>query len=130
MSINFRISAGSASEIARMAGFSERLKRYLRAAMTEATTILSGDASAGAPFLSGALHDSIHPIVSSPTHGEVVSDLPYSRRREYGFSGMTDSLGRYFANDPGRFYMTDALAGNAAEIEQDFEYAIMRALQP
>ncbi len=33
------------------------------------------------------------------------TDLPYGRRREFGFSGRTDSLGRYYANDPGAFYI-------------------------
>ena len=40
---------------------------------------------------------------------EVGSDLPYSRRREFGFSGKTDSLGRYYAHDPGAFYLKKTL---------------------
>ena|SRR5450755_1678121 len=39
----------------------------------------------------------------------VTSDLPYARRREEGFSGMTDSLGRFYPNDPGGFYMQQTL---------------------
>lgn len=30
---------------------------------------------------------------------------PYAKRRNYGFSGRTDSLGRYYPNDPGIGYM-------------------------
>jgi len=43
-------------------------------------------------------------------HSEIGSSLPYARRREFGFSGRTDSLGRTYTNDPGGFYMRDTLA--------------------
>jgi hypothetical protein len=39
----------------------------------------------------------------------VTSDLPYARRRELGFSGMTDVRGIFYAHDPGGFYMRDTL---------------------
>lgn len=40
---------------------------------------------------------------------EVGSDLPYSRRREFGFTDRTDSLGRTYHNDPGQIYLMDAI---------------------
>jgi len=47
---------------------------------------------------------------------EVGSDLPYARRREFGFSGKTDSRGRLYTEDPGGFYMEKTL-GNLSEDE-------------
>ena len=49
---------------------------------------------------------------------EVGSELPYSRRREFGFSGRTDSIGRFYANDPGKPYLGKAIEDNAGQIIQ------------
>lgn len=62
----------------------------------------------------GQLEGSLKVQQESPMVTAIGSDLPYARRREEGFSGMTDSRGRYFANDPGEFYMTLTLEDNAA----------------
>lgn len=48
-------------------------------------------------------------VSARPYGAEAGSDLPYSRRREFGFSGKTDSLGRYYAHDPGAFYLQKTL---------------------
>jgi len=48
------------------------------------------------------------------------SDLPYARRREFGFSGRTDSLGRHYTNDPGAFYMRATLATVEDDIDTAF----------
>src|SRR5450755_1579586 len=39
----------------------------------------------------------------------VTSDVPYAHRREVGFSGQTDSLGRFYPHDEGTFYMQQTL---------------------
>src|SRR5882724_5219460 len=42
------------------------------------------------------------PLVSgNAVMGYLVNDSPYAYRREYGFSGMTDSRGRTYRYDPG-----------------------------
>ena len=50
----------------------------------------------------------------------VESDLPYARRREFGFSGMTDSRGRTYTNDPGAFYMRQTLATAEDDVDASF----------
>jgi hypothetical protein len=65
------------------------------------------------------------PVVS----GEVANDFPYSFRREYGFSGMTDSRGRFYQEDPGVFYMGSALVSEYDWIREKFQWAINKALK-
>lgn len=65
------------------------------------------------------------PVIS----GEVANDFPYAFRREYGFSGMTDSLGRFYPEDPGVFYMGSALVSDYDWIRKKFQWAINKALK-
>lgn len=58
------------------------------------------------------------------------SDLPYSRRREEGFSGRTDSRGRRYTNDPGAFYLKAAIAVVDPHIEPRYVQAAGQALNP
>lgn len=64
------------------------------------------------------------PVVS----GAVTNDSPHAFRREYGFSGKTDSLGRYYKNDPGVLYMTDTLESETQWVKEKFEWAVKKAL--
>lgn len=64
------------------------------------------------------------PVIS----GVMYNDSPYAWRREKGFSGMTDSLGRYFANDPGVAYMEATLAADTDWITKRFKTALRKAL--
>lgn len=64
----------------------------------------------------GALASSIHVLERSPYELEVGSDSSYARRREFGFSGMTDSLNRFYPHDPGVLYLSDALASQQDEV--------------
>lgn len=77
----------------------------------------------------GALAGSIVAVRDNPYTVEVGSDSPYAARREYGFSGQTDSLGRYYANDPGVFYLTDALITHEEIIGQLMAFEIDGALR-
>lgn len=65
------------------------------------------------------------PVIS----GALEFDAPYAWRRDRGFSGMTDSLGRTFTNDPGIFYMENALEKNAVWIGKTFNWAVNQALK-
>lgn len=76
--------------------------RY-RAAMRQAVNLVQGRAQRNAPVLHGDLRRALRGYVRSPWLGEVgvLAVIPYARRREFGFDGMTDSLGRVYANgDP------------------------------
>lgn len=55
---------------------------------------------------------------------EVGSELPYARRREFGFSNRTDALGRYYASDPGAFYLKKAITAEKAIMGQYYNVAI------
>lgn len=48
----------------------------------------------------GPNEDALQESMDSPYEGWMGSDHPASRRLNWGFSGMTDSLGRYFAEWP------------------------------
>lgn len=58
--------------------------------------------------LEGAWQQTITPGKGG-IEGALANPLPYAWRRDRGFSGRTDSLGRYFANDPGIEYAEYAL---------------------
>lgn len=60
--------------------------------------------------------------------GAVTNDAPHAYRREYGFSGKTDSLGRYYPNDPGVLYMTDTLESETEWTRAKFQWAVNKAL--
>lgn len=60
--------------------------------------------------------DTSFTVLARPYGAEAGSDLPYSRRREFGFSGKTDRLGRYYAHDPGAFYMQKTLQDLPAHV--------------
>jgi hypothetical protein len=71
-------------------------------------------------------HNFIQQIYSSsmPVSGALVNDSPYAWRREQGFSGMTDSLGRHFTNDPGIYYMEYTLENETDWIRKTFSRSL------
>ncbi len=64
------------------------------------------------------------PIMS----GHVTNAVPYAMRREYGFSGMTDSLGRTYNDDPGYLYLTEAFHEDFDYIRRKYKWAVNKAL--
>jgi hypothetical protein len=64
------------------------------------------------------------PVIS----GMMFNDSPYAWRRDRGFSGMTDSLGRFYPNDPGVYYMEDALTAEMDWIVARFTKAVRQSL--
>lgn len=64
-----------------------------------------------------------------PFGREVGSDQPHSRRREFGFSGKSDSLGRHFENDPGAFYMRAAIKAVDPKFEPKLEEGAAAAFE-
>lgn len=104
---------GSLEELVRLAGFSALLDPEITAALTKIGEMVVTTARANTWEVfdnpTGALADSIYFHVVSPSEVEVGVGVPYGGRREWGFSGKVDSLGRYYANDPGKPYLIPAL---------------------
>lgn len=77
----------------------------------------------------GALADSVTEEIVSEYLAYIGSPLPYSWRRDRGFSGMTDSLGRFYPHDPGVFYAEAALDDEAVllDIAQNYIEAVYAA---
>jgi hypothetical protein len=74
----------------------------------------------------GALENSlvVNPY-ASPWEGDLYTMSDYAFRREYGFAGKTDSLGRLYRDDFGIAYMHYALAEEVENIYLNYEDAIM-----
>jgi hypothetical protein len=80
---------------------------------------------------SGQVEDSLGYGVDSPYQGWMGTDSPYGRRLEYGFSGMTDALGRYFAAWPiaepaGYQWAQRTLQDQIGEVNRYFRLALVR----
>lgn len=109
------------------------LERAVELAQTTVTTAIQKNAQANmqAGFQhnsSGGLSDTLQSGFTSTTESFVGSALPYARRREYGFSGQTDVLGRYYPNDPGIAYLSHAVADHLDEYQALFEQSLTIAL--
>lgn len=68
------------------------------------------------------------PQVQSTTLATLTNTAPYARRLNYGFSGMTDSLGRTFAYWPDYHWVEYTLAAVTPDIEQYFVTGFEAAL--
>lgn len=77
-------------------------ERYYTSAMRACVNLVNKKAQENAPVLRGTLRRGIRGYVRSPWLGQVgvLASVPYARRREFGFDGRTDSLGRYYPLDP------------------------------
>ncbi len=78
---------------------------------------LEGNFTTQGPMISGA-----------SVLGYLVNDSPYAWRREKGFSGMTDSLGRTYTYDPGIAYMENTLMADMSMVLQNVQAAVQAAL--
>ncbi len=76
----------------------------------------------------GPLEDSVQTEVQSAYLGRVYSDSPYAWRREEGFSGKTDALGRFYAEDPGIHFFRRTLRSNKALIRSMLKALMVKAL--
>lgn len=132
-SFSLGFDPGSLQELVRLGGFKALLSPEITSALTQAGIILVQTAQLNTWQVftnpTGALADTIHFYVQSPSQVVLMVDSPYGRRREWGFSGMTDSLGRYYANDPGKPYVAPALNQQQQEIMKLIEQAVRKTLQ-
>jgi hypothetical protein len=123
--------------IARLAAVAPVFEAYYLTAMNACVNKVADEARQRAPVNTrpgqggGTLRRGIQGHTRSPWVGEVgVSNaVPYARRREYGFSGMTDALGRYYPYDPGAFYLTNGLKASEPFIAAAFAGATTMAIR-
>ena len=73
----------------------------------------------------GQLEDSLGYGVDSPYQAWMGTDSPYGRRRNYGFSGMTDALGRFYPHDVGIHWAERAVLVNENKIKKIFNDALL-----
>lgn len=82
--------------------------------------------------LSGPLESNFSAEMTSwsfPTiSGDMFNDIAYAWRRDRGFSGMTDSLGRFYPHDLGTYYMENTLVAEEDWIIARFRKAVSQAL--
>lgn len=121
----------SLSEIVQLQGFAALLNPEITAGLTEASTLLENATAANTWNVfdnpSGALAGSIYTYVISPTEVAVAVGVPYGRRRELGFVGLTDSLGRV-GTDRARPYAQPAVDDHQQEVREIMEMAMNTAL--
>jgi hypothetical protein len=130
----FTLAFDSASlqRILRMAGFEVALEPKLEAEMHYIVELLQAESQIymwvkfNQP--TGPLEESIEIDVPDAYTGIVYSESPYAWRREEGFSGKTDSLGRYYAKDPGIHFFARTLRPNRGLIRSLLKSAVAQAL--
>jgi hypothetical protein len=132
--MNFSASLDTASlaALARMQGFAALLSPEIVQALTESGQLLVKAAQDNTWRVfdnpTGQLADSITFYVVSPEEVEVSVGVPYGHRREVGFSGKVDSLGRFYPNDPARPYLVPALQENEGVVLDLISAAVESAL--
>lgn len=122
----------SLKQIAALAGLNILLTPEVQAAMSKGGDLLiagmQAQMQAGFKNPTGALSSSLQKIVSSPYEIQVGSNSPYAWRRDQGFSGMTDRLGRYYPHDPGIAYVSGAEQQQGQAILQLLDAAVSTVL--
>ena len=133
MDFRAELSTGSLQEIVRLQGFSALLDLGIREALIKGGTRIAQKAQENARNVfirndPGGLADNIYPWLVSPTSLEIRVGVAWGGRREYGFSGMTDALGRFYANDPAKPYLQPAMESEGPEVEALFTAVCNNAL--
>ena len=129
MLLDIQFDPSSMASIARLLSFDLMLEEEMAPSMEEAGQIVTEAAQANTwtafqnPI--GKLAGSIEPVMVSPMEVGISVGVPYGFRREYGFVGMTDSLGRV-GTDPAEPYAGPALDANADKVMELMDLAIER----
>ena len=77
----------------------------------------------------GTLENSFWAFTSDRLERTVTSEQPHARRRNEGFSGMTDSLGRFYPHDPGAFYLDKGFSKGVGPAKRAIAVAVASALE-
>src|SRR3979411_58502 len=106
--LNISFAPESLSAIAQMLGFEALLSIEMGTAMKEGGDLIPAAPKANTQTAfqnpTGALSESIVPVLTSPYELQIGVGVPYGRRRELGGGGLSDSLGRPM-NDPAEPYL-------------------------
>lgn len=119
MADDFRIGfdPGSLAAITKLEGFAALLNPEITQALSQSAQQIVATAQANTWMVfdnpTGQLADSIYFWVAGPEEADVAVGVPYGHRREYGFEGMYDSLGRGPFHDPAKPYLQPAVDTDA-----------------
>lgn len=118
--INVSFDPSSFESITNLTQFAGFLEPEMESAMQQIGDIIvqAAVANTWAVFAAptGQLASTIMATLDGPLQVEVGSTSPYAARREFGFSGQTDSRGRHYVNDPAKPYLIPALEQNEDQI--------------
>ena len=136
-SLDIALDAASLGRVRAFAGYQATLEPELETAMRQSAQALEQYAYAymWRTFQNptGQVEDSLGYGVDSPYQAWMGTDSPYGRRLNYGFSGMTDSLGRTYAAWPaaapqGYLWAEHTAEDNVGEVERFFNLALLRSV--
>lgn len=133
MQFKAELDTASIAEIVRLQGFGALLDPGIRNALVEGGTRIAKQAqdNARSVFIQnspGGLADNIYPWLASPSEMQIIVDKDYGQRREKGFSGLTDALGRFYPYDPAKPYLIPAMESEGHGVEALFDAAVNNAL--
>lgn len=108
------------------------LEPHLRQAIVEALDVVEYEAQDWMDISfqnpTGRLAGAFQKTVYNAVEAELLNDEPYAQRTNYGFSGMTDSLGRYYPYWPGIAWAQNAVANAQADVKLIYQVAVDQAL--
>jgi hypothetical protein len=132
MSMQFAFDAFTLAEIAALAQFPAYVGLEVDAALFEGAKIFAQAAidNTWRDFKNptGVLASDIVALMEAHFQSAVTSGVPYAWRREEGFSGQTDALGRFYPYDPGIHYMQNAFDDKELEVYALVQVAVATAL--
>jgi hypothetical protein len=133
MDFKAQLDTSSLQQIIRLQGFAGLLNPEIREALIEGGGLIARTAAGNARRVfthnsPGGLADNIYPWLTSQTELEIRVAKIHGRRREYGFTGMTDSLGRFYPYDPAKPYLAPAMEQEGPIVEKLFQMAVNHAL--
>lgn len=111
----------SLATIAKLATFEGMLDPRIQGALDQSGQLIAQTAQANTWQVfanpTGELADSITVLVAGLEEVDVVVGVPYGRRREMGFEGMYDSLGRGPFHDPAKPYLMPAVESDVPLVQ-------------
>jgi len=104
MLLDIQFDPSSMASIARLLSFDVMLEEEMAPANQEAIDIVTQAAQANTwtafQHPTGQLAGSLAGVLISPWEAAMTAGVPWDWRRARGYSGMTDSLGRFYPYDP------------------------------
>lgn len=130
-SLDVALDALSQRHIAALAGYQWLLEAALLEAMNTGIAALEQAASSvmAASFQnpSGVAESAWQQEIQGPYLAILGNTVPYAQRLEYGFSGMTDALGRFYPYWPAYHWAEQTVGEERDEIAGIFQAAINAA---